>query len=295
VEREVGQAGGSWFLARLMPYRTIDDRIGGVVFTFIDITERKRAEEMRMWLAAVVSASTDAIVSFSLDETILSWNGGAEKLFGHSPHEAIGQPLSMLAPPDRSDHDRLLQEVAAGRSLENVQTVRRRRDGSDVHLAVTASPIRDSSGRVVAGTVIARDTTAARHAAEALRQSEERLRQLIENAVEYAIFSTDLKRRITVWNSGAERLLGWSEEEVLGGAADIIFTPEDREQGAPEEESRLARRKGRAMDERMHMRKDGSRFFGSGAMMLMRDAQGEPVGFVKILRDLSERLPEPRA
>lgn len=295
VEREVGQSSGSWYLARLMPYRTVDDRIGGVVFTFIDITERKQAEEMRSWLAAVVSASTDAIASFAVDETLLSWNGGAEKLFGYTPQEAIGQRLSILAPPGREEHARMVSEVAGGRGLDNVEAVLRRRDGNAVHVTMTASPIRDAHGRVVAGTVIARDTTAARAAAEALRQSEERLRQLIENAVEYAIFSTDLKRRITVWNSGAERLLGWSEEEMIGATADVIFTPEDREKGGPEEESRTARRKGRAADERMHMRKDGSRFFGSGAMMLMRDPQGEPVGFVKIMRDLSERLPEPKA
>ena len=92
VEREVGIEHGSWYLARVMPYRTTEDRIGGVVFTFIDITERKQAEEVRLWLSAVVSATSDAIISFALDETILSWNRGAQRLFGYSAEEAIGQP-----------------------------------------------------------------------------------------------------------------------------------------------------------------------------------------------------------
>jgi two-component system CheB/CheR fusion protein len=293
IEREVGQAGGSWYLARLMPYRTLDDRIAGVVFTFIDITERKQAEEMRMWLAAVVSSTTDAIVSFALDETILSWNSGAQRLFGYTPEEAIGQPMSMLLAERRDDHAQMLKAVAAGQNVEHFETVRRRKDGSRVHVALTASAIKDDGGRVLAGTALARDISAQRAAAEALRQSEERLRLIIENAVEYAIFSMDLDRRITSWNSGAERLLGHTEQEAVGRPGDMIFTPEDRAANAPEKEATLARREGRAADERYHMRKDGSRFRGSGVMMLMRNQAGEAVGLVKILRDLSRQEPLP--
>jgi len=292
VEREVGQANGNWFLARLMPYRTADDRIAGVVFTFIDISERKQAEEVRMWLSAVVSSTSDAIISFAPDETILSWNSGAQRLFGYAPHEAIGQPLSMLLPEDSEEHARMLAEIAAGGNVGNFETVRRRRDGALVHVAITASPIKDNDAQVVAGTALARDIGAQRAAAEALRQSEERLRMIIENAVEYAIFSTDLQRRVTTWNSGAQRLLGWTEAEALGQPADMIFTPEDRAAAAPAHEARTALAEGRASDERMHLRKDGSLFRGTGTMMLMRNQAGEAVGYVKILRDLSERAPD---
>ncbi|MDB5898652.1 MAG: signal transduction histidine kinase with CheB and CheR [Ramlibacter sp.] len=294
IEREVGQASGSWYLARLMPYRTVEDRIAGVVFTFIDITERKQAEEMRLWLSAVVSSTSDAIISFALDETILSWNSGAQRLFGYGAEEAIGQPLRLLA-GDPSEQERLIGDVGAGRLVENLETVRRRKDGSDVHVAITASPIKDDTGRVLAGTVMARDITATRTAAEALRQSEERLRMIVENALEYAIFSTDLDRRVTTWNSGAQRLLGYRSEEVMGQQNDFIFTPEDRAAKAPEKEALTARQEGRASDERMHMRKDGSRFRGTGTMMLMRNQAGEAVGFVKILRDLSDVRPDPGA
>jgi two-component system, chemotaxis family, CheB/CheR fusion protein len=294
IEREVGQSDGNWYLSRLMPYRTVDDRIGGVVFTFIDITERKQAEEVRMWLSAVVSSTSDAIISFALDQTILSWNNGARRLFGYAADEAIGKPLRMLAIEEGAEDERMVEEVRAARSLENVETVRRRKDGSQVHVSLTVSPIKDDAGHVLAGTAMARDTTAARAAAEALRQSEERLRMVVESAVEYAIFSTDLERRVTSWNSGAERLLGYTEQEVLGRSADIIFTPEDRQKKEPEKEARTARREGRAADEREHLRKDGSRFRGTGTMMLMRNDAGEAIGLVKILRDLSDRDPEPR-
>jgi two-component system CheB/CheR fusion protein len=293
IQREVGQADGSWYLARLMPYRTMEDRIAGIVFTFIDITERKRAEEVRLWLSAVVSSTTDAIISFALDETILSWNSGAQRLFGYLPEEAIGQSLRLLAPERDTETERIVSEVAAGRGMSNFEAVRRRKDGSEVHVAITISPVKEPGGHVQAGTAIARDITSSRAAAEALRQSEERLRLILENALEYAIFALDLERRVTTWNAGAERLLGYSEAEILGKPADLIFTPEDRAAKAPDKEARTARKEGRASDDRLHQRKDGTRFPATGILMLMRNQSGEAIGFLKILRDLSQEIPKP--
>jgi two-component system, chemotaxis family, CheB/CheR fusion protein len=285
VEREVGLADGSWFLARMLPYRTLDDRIAGVVVCFIDITERKRAEEVRLWLSAVVSSSMDAIISFAMDGTILSWNSGAERIFGYTAQEAIGKPVSLLAPQAEGEQADMFKRLAAGEPVRELQASRRRKDGTDIHVAVTISPIRDAGGQVIGGTAVARDITEQREAAEALRASEERLRLVMENATEYAIFSMDLQRRVTIWNSGAQRLLGYSGAEIVGQSADIIFTPEDRAAAATDKEMQTALREGRAADDRFHQRKDGSRFWASGALMLMRDAQGEAVGFVKILRD----------
>ena len=290
VEREVGQADGSWYVARLMPYRTLDDRIAGVVFTFVDISERKQAEEMRLWLSAVVTTTTDAIISFALDRTILSWNGGAERLFGYAADEAIGRSLHLIAPQQEPEQERVVGEIAQGRSVAGFETVRRRKDGADVHVAITASPIRDSAGRVQAGTAIVRDITAARAAAAALRRSEEQLRVILESTAEYAIFSMDLQRHVTAWNAGAQRILGYAASEVDGRSGDMIFTPEDRAAGAPEKEARQALANGRATDERDYLRKDGGRLRASGSMAVMRDEAGEAVGFVKVLRVRSDTV-----
>jgi len=286
LEREVGMADGTWFLARLLPYRTMEDRIAGVVLSFINITERKRAEEVSQWLSAVVASSMDAIISFSLQGEVLSWNNGARRVFGYEAEEMIGQPLSMLMNDDRIGRVAGIRErIAEALSLENLETVGRAKDGSLIHLALTASPITDPDGRIVGGTASVRDVGEAKRSQEALRRSEERLRLVIENARDYAIFSTDVHRNITSWNSGAERLLGYSESEAMGRPADMIFTPEDRAAGAPDHEANTAMADYGAADERMHVRKDGSRFWANGTLMRMDDSAGGAIGFVKILRD----------
>ena len=127
-------------------------------------------------------------------------------------------------------------------------------------------------------------------AQDALRSSEERLRLIVDNARDYAILTLDLERRITGWNPGAERLTGYPADQVMGETADIIFTPEGRAAGAPEREAETAINEGRATDERWHMRRDGSRFWGSGSMMAMRGAAGEAVGLLKIFRDTTAEL-----
>jgi PAS domain S-box-containing protein len=132
---------------------------------------------------------------------------------------------------------------------------------------------------------------AVRERDEALRlrqESEVRHRQVLSSAVDYVIVTTDLDGRVTGWNAGAEALLGWSEGEILGKTADVIFTPEDRAGGRPGHEMRAAREEGRGNDERWHLRKDGSRFWGFGEMMPLTADDGGHVGYLKILRDRTD-------
>ena len=112
---------------------------------------------------------------------------------------------------------------------------------------------------------------------------------LVEAAKDYAIFMTDADGRVSTWNEGAERLFGFAEGEILGEDASVLFTPEDRESGAPERELQKARKEGRAEDERWHMRKDGSRFWASGFVRPILDEEDDLIGFSKVARDLTER------
>ena len=123
----------------------------------------------------------------------------------------------------------------------------------------------------------------------ALRAGEEHLRLIFESATEYAIFTLDLHGRVTSWNPGASRLLGWEAGEILGQPGSMIFLPDDRAARVPEIEMCGALEEGRADDERWHLRKDGTPFWASGQMMPLRDAGGEVRGFLKILRDQTER------
>ncbi|MEO8836365.1 MAG: PAS domain-containing sensor histidine kinase [Caldimonas sp.] len=150
-----------------------------------------------------------------------------------------------------------------------------------------AAPTRGSARRRPnAAVAIVPDPGQTKRAQQALRESEERMRLVVDNAREFAIVAMDLDRRVTAWNSGAEEVTGYCAAEILGQPADAVFTEEDRAAGAPEREAQQALAEGRAADERWHRRKDGSRFWGSGVMMAMRaDEGGEPIGLLKIFRD----------
>jgi PAS domain S-box-containing protein len=132
-----------------------------------------------------------------------------------------------------------------------------------------------------------RDTASDAHSTlqEGIRRREEEFRLIVESATDFAIIATDFEGRVTTWNTGAERLLGYEEAEIIGRNAAIIFTPEDRASGRPQREMQLALENGRAEDERWHLRKDGSRFWASGLLMPLKDERDGVRGFLKIMRD----------
>ncbi|MGI4800605.1 MAG: PAS domain-containing protein, partial [Janthinobacterium lividum] len=146
-------------------------------------------------------------------------------------------------------------------------------------------PIKDAAGRVTGIFVEGSDVTDRLTGEAALRASEARNRQILDGAIDYAIIATDLEGRITRWNEGARRVLGWTEEEMLGQGAECFFTPEDVATGRVRVEMRAALEQGHGTDERWHQRKSGKRFWASGEMTVLRDDAGMAVGFVKVLRD----------
>ncbi|HYH68529.1 MAG TPA: PAS domain S-box protein [Urbifossiella sp.] len=141
------------------------------------------------------------------------------------------------------------------------------------------------AGRVLAGAVV--DVSDRRHAQDAARQGDERLRRILDSATDFAVLTLNADRTVTSWSPGAELAFGHAADEILGRSADILFTPEDRAAGVPEQEVGTAQRDGRAADERFHLRKDGTRFYASGVMTPLTDGGAD--GFVKVARDLTER------
>jgi len=146
------------------------------------LEERARAAVAQEFLAAIVASSDDAIVSKTLDGTILTWNAGAERLFGYTVEEALGKPITMLIPPDRLDEEpRVIERIRRGERVDHFETVRATKGGRRIDISLTVSPIRDGSGKVVAASKVARDITAQKRAASALLRREEELRTLADS------------------------------------------------------------------------------------------------------------------
>lgn len=152
-----------WFTPYPTPLRDAEGRIVGGINMLLDITERKRAEETRARLAAIVESSDDAIISKDLNGVIASWNAGAERLFGYRAEEAIGKSITMLIPPDRHDEEpAILARIRRGERVDHYETVRRRKDGTLLDISLTISPVVDGRGTIVGASKIARDITAQR-------------------------------------------------------------------------------------------------------------------------------------
>lgn len=158
------------------PIRDASGEVVGAINMLIDVTERKEAEAAQSLLAAIVESSEDAIVSKTLDGLITSWNAGAEQMFGYAASEAVGQPITMLIPPERHDEEReILARLRRGERIEHIETVRITKDGTKFDASLTVSPLRDSDGRIIGASKIARNVSERKRAEEELAATKDNL------------------------------------------------------------------------------------------------------------------------
>lgn len=178
------------------------------------LAREQAAMEARLRLATIVESSDDAIIGKDMDRVITDWNKGAERLYEYSASEVIGKPISLLVPPDCSSA--FADLMAKHDTIEHYETVHQRKDGTRIEVSMTISPIRDTEGRIVGASVIGRDITERKRAGEALRESEDKLRLLIDSTAE-AIYGIDLEGRCTFCNAACLHVLGYSRvDELLG-------------------------------------------------------------------------------
>jgi PAS domain S-box-containing protein len=235
-------------------------------------------------LAAIIDCSDDAIVSKTLDGQIRSWNSAATRIFGYTPEEAIGKPITIIIPPElHAEEMQILQQIRRGERIDHFESVRIAKDGRRVEVSLTVSPIRDRSGEIIGASKNARDITEQRR----LERTRSLLAAIVESS-EDAIISKNLDGIIQTWNSAATRIFGYTAQEAIGRPITLIIPPEFED-----EERRIIEqiRSGRRIDhfDTIRRGKNGERIPISITVSPVRDARGVVIGASKVARDISER------
>ncbi|MDQ4122148.1 MAG: PAS domain S-box protein [Acidobacteriota bacterium] len=292
VERELVSADGKYYFTRVLPYRTIDERINGVVITFLDTTERKLTELSKFFLASIVESSQDSIISIDFDRKITSWNKGAENLYGYTAAEAIGKPLTMLTLPE--DLNLILANVDKVKNSQEVvifDSIRLNKSGREMNLEVVLSPVKNDAGEVIGVSTIARDVTERRKAEEALRESEERFSALVNQSTA-GICRSDLDGKLVFVNQRYCEMLGYTESEIIGKTFwELTY---DNDSSNFEENKRLFERlrtEGEPFQiEKRLIRKDGQPIWANVSVAAMLDHAGKPQSTATVVVDISERI-----
>ncbi len=238
---------------------------------------------LRTLLGVMLGSNQPMFVAWGPGRTLLYNDPYAEILAAKHPG-ALGRPFLDVWHEIRDDLVPIVEAAYRGEptQMDDITLMMERRGyPEETHFAFSYTPVRDEGGAVAGFFCACQEITGQVLAERRLRESEARHRLLVDSATDFAIITFDAEGIITRWNTGAERMLGYSEAEALGRSCDIFFTPEDRAEGAPAKERDRARAEGRAENERWHVRKDGSRFWGSGLAQPLEEGDG----FLKIFRD----------
>jgi PAS domain S-box-containing protein len=240
----------------------------------------------------IVEQTKDYAVFFlDTEGRVMTWNLGAQRIKGYTPEEIIGRHFSIFytreALESRWPQHELKVAAAEGRFED--ESWRVKKDGSRFWANVVITALRDEAGKLLGFSKITRDLSERRMHEEALRQSEERFRLLIEGVTDYALYMLDPEGVITSWNTGAERIKGYGREEIIGRHVSVFYSGEDIKAGRPWEELALARRTGRAEMEGWRLKKGGERFWARTVLTSLYDSDGRMRGFAKVTQDLSER------
>ncbi len=267
-------------------YRDEAGHIIGVFAAARDITEQKKIEEARLSLAAIVDSSDDAIIGKTLDGVITSWNAGAAKLYGYSEGEVIGRPITVLSSPDYPDEiPSILERIQHGEHIDHYETVRRRKDGSNIYVSLSVSPIKDSNGRLAGASTITRDITEKKLAGEAIRRASAYNRSLIEASLD-PLVTIAPDGTVTDVNKATENITGYPREHLIGTDFSDYFTePEKAKEGYLK-----VFQEGSVIDYPLEIRhKDGHSTPVIYNASVYRNEAGKVIGVFAAARDITER------
>ena len=258
--------------------------------TIQDITESKKAEEKILNMATVVESSNDAIITESLDGIIITWNKGAEQIYGYSAKEVVGKPISILEPSTLTEETKELAElIIQGDRIHHYETLRLRKNGMIINVSLTISPIFDASEKLIGILVIARDITRSKIAEEKLRKNEERYRIATEQTGQ-VIYEYDLRTDKITWAGAIEEVTGYSFEEIQRLGKEIWLKNihlTDMDHG--DEKYQSVRKTGGRFKQELRLRKkDGTCIYIENNGIWLTDYEGKPYGAVGVLKDISE-------
>lgn len=253
---------------------------------------RDDGDSLALYKMLIDSVQDYAIFALDIEGRIMSWNPGAMRIKGYSADEIIGRHFSVFYPVEEATAGKPAWELdvalSAGRFEEEGWRVKK--DGSQFWANVVITPLRDQQGTLLGFAKVTRDLTERRRTENALRESEERFRLIVQNVRDYGIFMLDPRGHVVSWNAGAERIQGYTATEIIGRHFSTFYPPEDNAAGKPRWELEVAVREGRFEDEGWRIRKDGTRYWANVVITALRNEIGELVGFGKVSRDLTERL-----
>jgi PAS domain S-box-containing protein len=256
-----------------------------VITAVHDVVEQQQAVQDAQLIAAVVEYSDDAIVGSTLEGTITSWNPAAERMYGYSGPEIIGKSGTCLTPPGREkEFFANLDSIKDGKPVRHLETMRSRKDGTELPVAITVAPIRSEDGEIVGASAVHRDATEQRRAFEV----GERMAAMVEGS-EDAIIGGSVDGRITSWNPAAARMYGYSNAEIVGKPANILC-PKDRQGEVKAVLEQITAGQHVQALETERVRKDGRVFPVSITVSPVRDADGAVIGTSVIHRDLTEQV-----
>jgi PAS domain S-box-containing protein len=268
----------------ITPVRAASGEIASYIAIKQDVTGRRAGEEAQRLLAAIVEGSQDAIIAHTPEGIVLTWNRGAETMLGYSPEEVIGQHVSMLVASERIESlAKVIGRALQGHAIPQYEDVCLGKDGRRVDVSVTASPIRDSQGRVTAVSAIIRDTSERKKA----EQTTALLASIIESSHD-AIMGEDLEGTIVSWNHGAERLFGYKSDEIIGKSAVSLAPPGCRD-GVRKSLAIIRTGSTVCPVETVRQSKDGRLVDVSLSLSPIRNAAQQVVGASVIARDIGER------
>src|SRR5438874_12080076 len=247
------------------------------------------AEPFRLMIESV---SDYAIIILDLGGHVVTWNPGAERINGYIAEGVMGQHFSRFYLPDDVGDGKpeKVSELAEKERWVEAESWRLRKNGSRLWALVATTALCDKTGKLVGFGQMTRDLTDQKKAEDRMRQSSEQFRMLVEGVEEYAIYLLDSSGRITTWNSGAEKIKGYSANEIIGKNFACFYTSEDVAAGKPQHNLQMARKHGHIREQGFRVRKDGSVFPAEVVITVIRDEHGGVRGFSKVTRDISEQV-----